>query len=155
VSTGHTSGLGHLCVGCEGAGRCRFGLQAERIDADGVASVDLVCPPEFEGGPGTAHGGWTAGALEEVLGRVMSLHGQTSVLGTFTMRYALPVPVGRELVARAWVTERHARKWEVAGSVVLSSSGEELAAMSGVAVLRDGAAHYGRFEQWLSEQPEQ
>jgi acyl-coenzyme A thioesterase PaaI-like protein len=141
-----------LCGACRRIGQCRLGLTTERLDDDGVAHFEIVCPPEHEGGPGVAHGGWTAGVLDEVLGHVPLLHHQLSVTGTLTVRFVHPVPVGHQLHARAWVARREARKWHIAGELGLSASGAVLAAAEGVFVLRDAASHFGGFERWLAEQ---
>src|SRR5215216_860637 len=92
-----------LCGSCRRSQTCRLGLTTERLDADGVASFDLVCPPEHEGGPHVAHGGWTAGVLDEVLGHVPLLHDQLTVTGTLEVRFVRPVPIERPLRARAWI----------------------------------------------------
>jgi acyl-coenzyme A thioesterase PaaI-like protein len=141
-----------LCGACRGANRCRLGLTTERLDGDAVARFEIVCPPEHEGGPGVAHGGWTAGVMDEVLGHVPILHGRMSVTGTLTIRFERPVPIGRELVASAWVERREKRKWLLAGELVLASSDATLARAEGVFVLRDPLSHFGDFERWLEEQ---
>ena len=147
-----TDGGVALCGACRKAGICRLGLTDERLDDDGVARFDIVCPPEHEGGPGVAHGGWTAGVLDEVLGHVPILHGQMSVTGTLNIRFERPVPIGRELHARAWVERQEPRKWHLAGELVLTSSGATLARAEGVFVLRTAQAHFEAFERWLAEQ---
>jgi acyl-coenzyme A thioesterase PaaI-like protein len=147
-----TDGGVALCGACRRTGACRLGLTTERLDAEGVAHFDLVCPPEHEGGPAVAHGGWTAAVLDEVLGHVPILHGHMSVTGTLTIRYERPVPIGRLLEARAWVEQREPRKWRLAGEITLSSSDATLASARGVFVLRTAEAHFGAFERWLAEQ---
>jgi acyl dehydratase len=141
-----------LCRGCQERGACRLGLRPPRLDAAGCAGAEIVCPPEFEGGAGVAHGGWTAGVLEELLGQVMRLHRRVSVLGTLTVRFERPVPVEHVLGGRAWVTQREPRKWHVGAELTLGPKGAVLARATGVAVLRDGAAHHREFERWMSEQ---
>ena len=81
-----TDGGVALCGACRRTGLCRLGLTEERLDEDGVAHFGLVCPASYEGGPNVAHGGWTAGVLDEVLGHVPLLHDQLSVTGTLTVR---------------------------------------------------------------------
>jgi uncharacterized protein (TIGR00369 family) len=146
-----TDGGVALCGACRRTGECRLGLTTERFD-DGVARFDIVCPPEHEGGPGVAHGGWTAAVLDEVLGHVPIHHGRMSVTGTLTVRFERPVPIGRELQARSWVDRREPRKWHLAGELVLTSSGARLASAEGIFVLRDPSTHFSNFEQWLTEQ---
>src|SRR5712672_1528928 len=59
-----------LCGACRRLGGCRLGLGREELQPDGSVHTDLVCGPENEGGPDVAHGGWTAGVFDEVLGHV-------------------------------------------------------------------------------------
>jgi acyl-coenzyme A thioesterase PaaI-like protein len=147
-----TDGDVALCGACRKTGTCRLGLTTERLDADGVAHFEITCPPEHEGGPGVAHGGWTAAILDEALGHVVLLNDRMSVTGTLTIRFDKPVPIGRPLEARAWAERRDASKWHLAGELVLASSRASLARAHGVFVLRDGATHFGEFERWLAEQ---
>lgn len=147
-----TDGGVALCGACRAIGSCRLGLTTEHLGDDGVAEFELVCPPDHEGGPGVAHGGWTAAVLDEVLGHVPILHGQMSVTGTLTIRFDRPVPLGHRLRARAWIEQRDPRKWHLAGELVLSSSGARLASAHGIFVLRDPGQHFARFSDWLDEQ---
>jgi acyl-coenzyme A thioesterase PaaI-like protein len=148
-----TDGGVALCGACRRTGVCRLGLTTERLDDDdGVARFGISCPPEHEGGPGVAHGGWTAGVLDDLLGHVPLLHGRMSVTGTLTVRFEKPVPIERPLEARAWVARRESRKWFIAGELVLASSQAVLARADGIFVLRDPATHFGGFERWLAEQ---
>jgi len=147
-----TDGGVALCGACSRAGACRLGLTTEAIGEDGVARFDIVCPEGHEGGPGVAHGGWTAGVLDEVLGHVPILRGQMTVTGTLTIRFVKPVPIEHPLVARAWVEKVDGVKWYLAGQLVLASSGAELATATGVFIARDGRRHFDAFDEWLAEQ---
>ena len=150
-----TDGGVALCGACRRTGQCRLGLTTEHLGDDGVARFGITCPPEHEGGPGVAHGGWTAGVLDEVLGHVPLLHGHMAVTGTLTVRFEKPVPIERPLEARAWVERREARKWLIQGELALASGGAVLARTNGTFVLRDQATHFVEFERWLAEQDEQ
>ena len=68
-----------LCGACRRLGACRLGLGREELQPDGSVHTDLVCGPENEGGPDVAHGGWTAGVFDEVLGHVTLLNGELAV----------------------------------------------------------------------------
>jgi acyl-coenzyme A thioesterase PaaI-like protein len=142
----------HVCGGCTSAGRCRLGITAERLAEDGMAHFDLACPPDQEGGPGTAHGGWTAAALEEVLGRIVYLHDVQSVAKNLAVEFLKPVPVGMPLKARSWVTAREGRIWTLAGDVALAGTGLSLARATGQSVLVNVQEHYARFDAWKREQ---
>ncbi len=147
-----TDGGVALCGSCRQRGACRLGLTTERWDDAGVAHFGLVCPEYYEGGPGVAHGGWTAEILDESLGHVPLLRNQVAVTGTLTIKFIKPVPVGRQLEATAWIDKIDGLKWHISGELRLSSSGAVLAAASGIWVARDSTTHFGRFQQWLAEQ---
>jgi acyl-coenzyme A thioesterase PaaI-like protein len=140
-----------LCGACRALGACRLGLKREHLGEDGVVRSHLVCPAGHEGGPGVAHGGWTAGVLDELLGHVPMLHRSLSVTKTLEVSFLRPVPIERPLEASAWATRREAGRWYIAGEIRLASTGAELARAAGVFVERD-PAHFSRFERWLDEQ---
>jgi acyl-coenzyme A thioesterase PaaI-like protein len=147
-----TDGGVALCGSCSKKGQCRLGLSTEALDDAGVATFELTCPETYEGGPGVAHGGWTAEVLDEVCGHVPLLHNQMSVTGTLTIRYIKPVPVGYRLEATSWIEKVDGRKWTIAGQLRLASSDAKLATASGIWVARDKSSHFEAFERWLAEQ---
>jgi acyl-coenzyme A thioesterase PaaI-like protein len=140
-----------LCGACRRLGGCRLGLGREELQPDGSVHTELVCGPENEGGPEVAHGGWTAGAFDEILGHVPLLNGQLAVTGQLTVTYVKPVPVGRPLHARAWLERRDGHRWYVAGEMVLASTGAVLARGEAVMVARD-FGHFARHQEWLAQQ---
>ena len=140
-----------LCGACRRLGACRLGLGREELQPDGSVHTDLVCGPENEGGPDVAHGGWTAGAFDEILGHVPLLTGELAVTGQLSVSYVKPVPVGRPLHARAWTVRREGRRWYVAGELTLVSTGAVLGRGEAVMVLRD-RGHFARHQEWLAQQ---
>ncbi len=146
-----TGGPVALCGACRRLGRCRLGLGREDMQDDGTVITRLVCDESNEGGPDVAHGGWTAGVFDEVLGHVPLLSGQLAVTGQLTVVYVKPVPIGRALVAKAWTEGREGRRWHVAGELRLESTGAVLATGSAIMVVRSGD-HFTRHRAWLSEQ---
>jgi acyl-coenzyme A thioesterase PaaI-like protein len=141
-----------LCGACARNGQCRLGLTTERLDEDGVARFDIVCPAEYEGGPRVAHGGWTASVLDEVCGHVPILNHQMTVTGTLTVNFLKPVPIDRPLQARAWIDRVEGKKWFIEGELTLASSGARLATGTGIWIGRDRASHFDAFQRWLDEQ---
>ena len=140
-----------LCGACRRLGACRLGLGREELQADGSVHTDLVCGPENEGGPDVAHGGWTAGVFDEVLGHVPVLHGELAVTGQLSVSYVKPVPVGRPRPARAGTVRREGHRWYIAGEMTLASTGVVLARGEAVMVLRD-LGHFTRHREWLAGQ---
>ena len=146
-----TDGGVALCGACHRAGICRLGLTTEVLGDDGIARTELTCGAEHEGGPGVAHGGWTAGVLDEILGHVPLLHRTLSVTKKLEVEFRKPVPLDRPLSASAWVEQREPDRWHIAGELLLASTGALLAVGRGVWVLRD-RTHFDRHRQWLAEQ---
>ncbi len=93
----------NLCGGCRAAGRCRLGLRIWEISNEGVVARG-VCPATWTGGPSIAHGGWTAAAFDDVVGRTVRATGTRSVTAHLAVDFVLPVPVENELLIRARVT---------------------------------------------------
>ncbi|MDT5311573.1 MAG: hypothetical protein QOE74_593 [Mycobacterium sp.] len=138
-----------LCGACRATRECRLGVQREWLDDD--ALFEVTCPRDQEGGPNVAHGGWTAAAMDEMLGHVPLLHNQMSVTATLTVNFKKPVPVERPLTARAWIDKVEGSKWFISGELSLLPSRSVLATASGIWIARD-PSHFARYEQWLAEQ---
>jgi acyl-coenzyme A thioesterase PaaI-like protein len=147
-----TDGGVALCGACRKTAHCRLGLTTERYDDEGVAHFGIICPSTFEGGPGVAHGGWSAEVLDETLGHVPIMQGQLTVTGTLTVRFVKPVPIERPLEARSWVERVEGKKWFISGELVLASSGALLASATGIWVARDRDSHFAGFQRWLAQQ---
>ncbi|WP_063820898.1 PaaI family thioesterase [Parafrankia elaeagni] len=148
-----TEGGPRLCRGCLPNDRCRYGIAHERL-TDGVLTVGLRCPAHYEAGQGIAHGGWTAGVMDEILGHVPGHHGQFAVTGQLEIDFLRPVPLERDLLGRAWVERRDGRRWYVAGVLAMAAErpGDqtELARARSVLVARD-QDHYRRHATWLAD----
>jgi acyl-coenzyme A thioesterase PaaI-like protein len=99
----------HQCFGCGPAHPT--GLRVRRFRKDGGVVSPILIAREYEGPPGTAHGGIVAAYMDEVLaGAVTERIGRSGVTGELTVRYVRPVPTARPLIGRAQatgVTERY------------------------------------------------
>lgn len=146
-----STGAVALCGACRRRGSCQLGIGEETLHVDGTTETTLVCPPEYEGGPMVAHGGWTAAVFDEVLGHVPMLHRQLAVTGQLNITFVKPVPVGRPLHAIARLEEAEPRRWHVAAELFLSATGAVLGQARAIMVLRD-PGHFARHQQWLEEQ---
>ena len=70
-----------------------------------------VCFTEpYEGPPGHCHGGFIAGAFDEVLGMAQSLTGRPGMTGNLTVSYRAPTPLHTDIVYRGWVDRVDGRK---------------------------------------------
>lgn len=66
-------------------------------DIDGVVHGRAIFGSAYEGPPGCVHGGYIAGAFDELLGATQSLSGQPGMTGTLTVKYRSPTPLHTEL----------------------------------------------------------
>ena len=138
-----------LCAACARLGDCRLGLRSEVLEDDGSVTTELVCDESYEGGPGVAHGGWTAGALDELVGHVVFQHRTLSVTGKLTVSFLRPVPVNRPLRATARKVREENGRWFVHAEIALAATGAVLATAEGEMVLRE-YKHFARFREWLA-----
>jgi len=81
----------------------------------------------YEGPPGCVHGGYVAGAFDELLGATQSLSGNPGMTGTLTITYRSPTPLHNELHMVGEIVDVQGRK--------IFTSGELLAVQS------DGTEH--------------
>jgi acyl-coenzyme A thioesterase PaaI-like protein len=140
-----------LCFGCRNLNRCRLGLLKETLQPDGAVISEIVCPPEHEGGPQVAHGGWTAGIFDELVGHTLILRDEFVVTGTLEIVFAKPIPVSRPLIGRATVARREGRRVFVTAELTLASNGALLGTANAVMVRRP-PDHFDRHQKWLSMQ---
>jgi len=140
-----------LCYACRAGGVCRLGV--DRVLPDGARRLvaRLACPESHEGGPGVAHGGWTAAAFDEVLGYMGPLNGALTVTGTLTVEFLRPVPILRDLEVRAWVDRVEGRRWFLEAEMTLAATGARLGRAQAIFVERR-PDHFDRHHRWLEGQ---
>jgi hypothetical protein len=84
--------------------RLVFEAEGERLVGHGSIPVRYV------GAPQTAHGGYVAAVLDELMGLVNFLNGEGAYTGTMTVRYHRPTPIETGLVLGAQMLGREGRK---------------------------------------------
>jgi acyl-coenzyme A thioesterase PaaI-like protein len=67
------------------------------IDLGGVVHGRVTFGSAYEGPPGCVHGGYIAGAFDELLGATQSLSGKPGMTGRLTVNYRSPTPLHSEL----------------------------------------------------------
>jgi len=137
-----------LCGACRRISNCRLGVQTERLDTDGVVISEVECPRDHEGGRNVAHGGWTAGVLDEIVGHVLLWRGELAVTGTLQVTFVKPVPVERPLIAHANIVRSEGRRVFVAAELKLASPDVVVATAEAIMVRRP-ADHFDRHDEWL------
>jgi acyl-coenzyme A thioesterase PaaI-like protein len=140
-----------LCGACRASGLCRLGIESERTVPETGAAYTAVCPSEYEGGPGIAHGGWTAGALDEMLGHLPLLCDSLAVTKTLTIEYLRPVPINIPLTGSVRLAERKGRHWHIEGELRVAATDAPLARARGVWAEVDPTRHFARFDAWVAK----
>jgi uncharacterized protein (TIGR00369 family) len=104
----------------------------------GLGEVEaLFEPPEhFQGYPGMLHGGITASALDEVVGRAAMTgdHHRFMFTAKLEIRYRRPVPLGQTLTLKGKMSRRKGKLAFAEGQIVLSDG---TVAAEATAVLSD------------------
>jgi len=79
-------------------------------EQDGEVAGEVTFGTAYEGPPGCVHGGYVAGAFDEVLGATQTLSGRAGMTGTLTTVYRSPTPLHTPLRFRGWITGVENRK---------------------------------------------
>jgi acyl-coenzyme A thioesterase PaaI-like protein len=112
--------------------------QPEVEGADTYAT-EVVFGVHHQGGPGIAHGGIVAAALDEACGLLATWHRFPTVTARFTVRYRRPAPINRPLRITARVTGERGRRIEIAAEL---RDGDELLAEGEGAFLHVPLEHF-------------
>jgi acyl dehydratase len=111
-------------------GSCRLGILVERLDREDSAYFEIECPADHRESPDLAHGAWTSAVLSEMCGVLPVLLGTIAFMGTVTVRFQAPVPMGERLIGRATLAARERRKLFVSATLSSSATGAALAEAS-------------------------
>ena len=76
----------------------------------GAVLGDVVFTEPYEGPPGHCHGGFIAGAFDEVLGMTQSLTGRPGMTGKLSITYRSPTPLHTNIRFKGWVDRVDGRK---------------------------------------------
>ena len=97
------------CFGCGAANAVGMKLAFE-LDLDARRSRGFfVLGPDYAGGGGFAHGGIIAVVLDEAMGKLSRLAGESAVTAEMTIAYKRPVPIGKPIVVEGWQEEARGR----------------------------------------------
>jgi acyl-coenzyme A thioesterase PaaI-like protein len=138
-----------LCGGCKGVGRCRLGVGEFAFDGR-VMRAPVICRSVYHGGPGVAHGGWTAAMFDDVIGRSLGQRGARTVTASLTVDFLKPVPIDEPLVVEVRVESHSGRRWEVTSLLRLAAAEVPLARARGLWLERR-EGHFERHEAAMSE----
>lgn len=137
-----------LCASCRAPRDCRLGIHREiLVGVDGVRS-EVSCPKDHEGGPRVAHGGWTAGVLDEMSGHALLLRDQFAVTGELAVKFLKPIPIERPLIGTAVIVGNDGRYVHVECELRLADAGVVVATSHAVMVRRP-SDHFDRHQRWV------
>lgn len=114
-----------------------------RYEGDRVV-CDVTFGSAYEGPPGCVHGGYVAGAFDELLGAAQSLSGIQGMTAHLGVDYRRPTPLRTPLRMEGWVDRREGRKIWARGTIV--ADGELRAEAEGLFIAFDA----GRFAELLA-----
>jgi acyl-coenzyme A thioesterase PaaI-like protein len=97
----------------------------ESVGEFGAVFGDVVFTEPYEGPPGHCHGGFIAGAFDEVLGMTQSLTGRPGMTGKLSITYRSPTPLHTTIRFKGWVDRVDGRKIFTKGT---AHNGETLCA---------------------------
>jgi uncharacterized protein (TIGR00369 family) len=79
------------------------------LDAVGRVRARFRPAREHQGWKGIVHGGILASLLDEAMAQRMRLAGKPTMTAKLSIRYVLPAPTAKTLVAEAWVVSERRR----------------------------------------------
>jgi acyl-coenzyme A thioesterase PaaI-like protein len=132
----------HHDPSCWGCGDNANGLRLPLPTEEGATEYEATFrfDERHQGGPGIAHGGLVAAALDEACGLLATWHRFPSVTARIFVRFRRPVHINRDLRLRAWVSGTRGRRTYIDGE--LREDGDLLAAAR-------GAFHHVPLEHFL------
>ncbi len=109
----------HHDPACWGCGDNPTGLHLPLPAAEGGREYEAYFSfdARHQGGPGIAHGGLVAGALDEAVGLLATWYAFPSVTARIFVRYRRPVPINTELLLRSWLVDARGRRLHVDASL--------------------------------------
>lgn len=126
---------------CWGCGDNPNGLHLAPPSAEGATEYEAYFSfdERHQGGPGIAHGGLVAGALDEAVGLLATWYAFPAVTARIFVRYRHPVPINTELMIQARLDEARGRRLHVNASI---TDGTEIFAECKAALLHVPLEHF-------------
>ncbi len=96
------------CWVCGPQNRAGLNVRFEPFGQNG-SEARYTARAEHGGWPGVLHGGVLLALMDEALGWSLYFHGSGGLTARFDARFRQPVPIGSNLIIRAWTLERRGR----------------------------------------------
>jgi acyl-coenzyme A thioesterase PaaI-like protein len=131
----------HHDPACWGCGDNPIGLRLPLPVAEGLTEYEAYFhfDERHQGGPGIAHGGLVAGALDEAVGLLATWYAFPAVTARIFVRYRWPVPISTELQSRAQLDEARGRRLHIDAAI---TDGDERLAECKAALLHVPLEHF-------------
>jgi acyl-coenzyme A thioesterase PaaI-like protein len=131
----------HHDPACWGCGDNASGIRLPPPQEEGATRYETTFrfDVNHQGGPGIAHGGLVAAALDEACGLLATWHRFPTVTARIFVRYRKPVPINRDLRLVADVTDSRGRRIHVEGRLL---DGDEPLAEARAAFLHVRLEHF-------------
>ena len=115
----------HHDPACWGCGDNPIGLHLPTPTVEGATEYEAYFSfdERHQGGPGIAHGGLVAAALDEAVGLLATWYAFPAVTARIFVRFRRPVPINTELLVRATLDEARGRRLHVDAAI---TDGDEL-----------------------------
>jgi acyl-coenzyme A thioesterase PaaI-like protein len=109
----------HHDPACWGCGAAPGGIRLPHPETEGLTEYEawLAFDEGHQAGPGLAHGGLVAAALDEACGLLATWYRFPAVTGRIFVRYRRPVPINTELLVRAKLTDERGRRMHIRGEL--------------------------------------
>jgi acyl-coenzyme A thioesterase PaaI-like protein len=131
----------HHDPSCWGCGDNPGGLRLPAPEREGLTdyAATFRFDDRHQGGPGIAHGGLVAAALDEAAGLLATWYAFPTVTARMFTRFRRPVPINTDLALTARIDDARGRR--VHTTAAISQDGERLAEAR-VALLRVPLEHF-------------
>jgi acyl-coenzyme A thioesterase PaaI-like protein len=131
----------HHDPACWGCGDNEHGIRLPLPEREGIEryEAEFSFGPNHQAGPGLAHGGLVAAALDEACGLLATWHRFPTVTARIFVRFRRPVAINRRLLVRSWITGSRGRRVHVDGDLL---DGDEVLAEARAAFLHVPLEHF-------------
>jgi acyl-coenzyme A thioesterase PaaI-like protein len=131
----------HHDPACWGCGDNPEGLHLAQPKLEGLDEYEayLHFDARHQGGPGFAHGGVIAAALDEACGLLATWYRFPAVTARIFVRFRLPVPINTELLLRSRVEDTTGRRIHIRGELL---DGDDVLAEARAAFLHVPLEHF-------------
>jgi acyl-coenzyme A thioesterase PaaI-like protein len=131
----------HHDPSCWGCGDNANGIRLPTPTKEGATEYEATFrfDERHQGGPGIAHGGLVAAALDEASGLLATWHRFPAVTARIFVRYRRPAFINHELELAAWVTQSSGRRIHIDAHL---RDGDEVVAESRGAFLHVPLDHF-------------